>query len=57
MEPTLKPMVRNATKKDYCDVMKIRKYDTDYLPAYYDKFLNDPNCHCYVVEVDGKVVC
>ena len=53
-------VVREARHEDYQAVMDINHnvyYGLDYLPAKYHNLLRDPNSNCYLLEVNGKVVC
>ena len=52
-------VVRWATHEDYDDVMKIEQNGYgggDYLPSSYHLMVDEPTAHCFIAELDGKVV-
>ena len=52
-------LIREATPADYKAVMDINRnvyYGLDYLPVWYHIFLQSPDCHCFVYELNGKIV-
>ena len=55
-----KPLrMRRATLTDYDDVMQIDEDiygGTDYLPSTYHEMVDEPTAHCFIAELDGKVV-
>jgi len=53
-----KVSIRRATLEDKDSVLGVRDvYDgLDYLPHYYDKFIQCTRCKCYVAEIQNKIV-
>jgi len=53
-----KVSIRRATLEDKDSVLGVRDvYDgLDYLPHYYDKFIQCTRCKCYVAEIQNKTV-
>ena len=53
-----KVSIRRATLEDKDSVLGVRDvYDgLDYLPHYYDKFIQCVHCKCYVAEIQNQIV-
>ena len=52
-------IVRLATHQDYDDVVKIDENvygGADYLPWTYHATIDERTAHCFIAELDGKVV-